>query len=255
MKNTTLGILAIVLLSPYLHGQTPIHNRNYINYMTDPTHYKEKGKGELTTEVRSLNADINEIVVGNGIQVYIIPGAKPSFTMEAQENLLPLISSEQVGQKLVLRLTASLETTRGIKFYIPIGSINKFRVKEGAALKMDSTLRMPFLDIALDSGAYGDCMIDADKFTCLVAAGSELILDGTANNLDLFVKGGSTLYGKLLKAQNCNATVLGASECSIQVEDTLKARVENESNLYYFGKPKRINEITKLNGKIEQKAF
>lgn len=240
------------MVSVNLHAQ-PVSDHAYINYMTAPTHYKEKGKGELVAEARTLPPGIQEIVVGNGIQLNFTTSPASFFEVQAQSNLLPLIKTELVGSTLVIKLSASLLTDKGIQLTVPIGEIRTITAKEGAYVRLSPDLNLKTLRLVMQSGSDGVCDGQLENLDCLVMGGSELTLAGAADKTDLVVKGGSTLRGDSFKTQTGDITVLGASECAIGVQETLSARVENESTLYYYGVPRILSQETKLNGKIKKK--
>ena len=243
-----LYLLGILLFSFNLNAQSP---HDYINYMTDPTHSKEVGEGEPIKETREIDANFTEVIVGNGIQLFITPNQDENVKIVAQKNLLPLISSETDDDKLTVRLSASLETTKGIKLYVPINNISKINIKEGGYLSYSNDVIVNHLELLIQSGAEADTNINANNFSCMVMGGSVLNLEGkVSEKADIFVKGGSVLQGKKFECAECDMTVLGASKCKLKVTNTLNARVENESRLVYSGKPNTVEKTVKLNGKI-----
>lgn len=239
-----------------LNAQQSVDNElNYINYMTNPNGDKVIGSGESIEHIRKMDVDFDEIIVGNGMQLFIVPNDGQDLKILAQENILPLIHSEVIDNKLIVRLSASLETTKGIKLYVPIGKLSKINVKEGGYLNFPEQIKVDKLDLLLQSGSISDCHVMAKNFSCIVMGGSELNLAGKVSELaDFFVKGGSVLKGKKFESTNCDMTVLGASKCKLKVTDLLNARVENQSTFVYSGKPKIGKKTTKLNGKIKRRG-
>lgn len=250
--KSAVSILLFTSLAYMLYAQTD-NNRLHINYMTDPSHYKETGKGALVSESRPLTHEIREVVVGNGIQVSFTTTPAAFFEVRAQANLIPLVQSEIVGTKLVVQLKASLETDQGIFLNIPFGGIRDIHIKQGAFVDLRTDAYPQKLRLVLESGSAGFFSGKMDELSCIVMGGSELVLEGEATSADIAVKGGSMLKGQSFNSTNCMVTVLGASDCTIGVQTNLKARVENESTLLYYGNPKILDKETKLNGKIRKK--
>lgn len=239
-------LLGILLLPFNLDAQ-----HDYINYMTDPTHYKEVGEGQPVEDIREIAANFTEVVVGNGIQLFITSNEDKNVKIVAQKNLLPLISSEISDNSLTVKLSNSLETSKGIKIYVPMNDISKINIKEGGYMHYSNGEIVNHLELLIQSGAVADANLNVNNFSCTVMGGSVLNLEGkVSENADIFVKGGSVLKGKKFECTACNTTVLGASRCKIKVTDALSARVENQSHFVYSGKPKNVKKTTKLNGKI-----
>lgn len=250
-----LSLIFILLTSITLNAQfSQDRNFDYIKYMIDPAGDSVLGTGDPIAEARTIEFSYDEIIVGNGIQVFVQEGTNTNIKIAAQENILPLVLSENLDNKLVVRLSASLETDKGIKLYLPIGSLHKINVKEGAYLHIPKAVSATNLKLLIQSGSIADCYLNLEQFSCTVMGGSELHIEGkVTGKADIFVKGGSILKGKLFESAYADVIVLGASKCSLKVNDLLDARVENESKLVYHGNPKIGIKSTKLNGKIKRR--
>jgi len=250
--------LSLFLICTFFFASKNVHAQglyerdfSYINYMTDPDDAKVIGEGTAIQEKRAINSSFDELIVGNGMQAFITSDDTKEIQVVAQENVLPLISSEVVDNKLIFRLTASMETNEGIKLYIPIGEIAKINIKEGGYLYFNDSV--VDIDLLLQSGSTADCNIVSKNFSCTVMGGSRLNLEGDVSEAaDIFVKGGSVLKGKKFECTKGNITALGASKCSLKVTEFLDARVENYSTLKYAGSPEISNKKTHTKGKIRR---
>jgi|GEM_PF-1397961 len=257
MKQITIFLLQALFFYPCLFAQNTGHSElDYINYMTEPNAPKVVGSGKPVTERREIAASFDAVTVGNGMQLFIVPGEAKTIEVVAQAALLPLIRSEVADNKLTVCLTASLETSKGIKLYVPIGSLSKIEVKEGSYLFLPEQIKMDSLKMLLQSGATADCAVFSKTFSCKVMGGSTLKLSGKVpGSATIAVLGGSELKGKNFECSDCAVTVLGASKCRLTAQRTLNARVENESKLHYNGHPKKVQKATKLNGKIRRRVW
>ncbi|HMQ50360.1 MAG TPA: DUF2807 domain-containing protein [Saprospiraceae bacterium] len=252
MKYLTL--IAAFLISASLWAQKEQEDRHYINYMTDPRDPKVMGSGEVIEEIRPIEAAFVEAIAGNGMMLYIVPGEAKEIKVVAQENILPLVSAEVSDGQLILRLTASLETSKGIRIEVPAGMLKKINIKEGGYLNLPTEASFDSLELLIQSGAFAECQVKLENFTCTVMGGATLMLSGeSTRKAQLFVKGGSQLKGKKFSCNEGKITVLGASRCEVEVTHVLTARVENESRLLYYGAPESVETSTSLNGKIIRK--
>lgn len=226
---------------------------NFINYMTSPKDPKVIGKGDAVEELRTFDAVIETVIVGNGIQLAISLGEDEGLKVVAQNNILPLVKSEVKEGVLVIRLTASLETRKGIKVYLSKSQLSTIMIQQGGILSNEETLDFDNLTLLLQSGAFANCKINVDSFNCTVMGGSTLNLKGSSQKFStLLVQGGSNLNGEYFECSDCKTIVLGASKCKLRVSNSIDARVENESLLTYTGTPTSIKKSTSLNGQIQQ---
>lgn len=221
----------------------------HINYMTSTTAPKTIGSGEAITKPINLNKPFDKVVVGNGISVVISP-AYQNLQITAEKNILPLVDVQVLDSQLVIKLSGSLETFKGIKIQIPSSNISKITAKEGANLEFMHDERTKSASILLQSGAVATCTVQLENFSTTVMGGSSLSIKGNAQHSKIVVKGGSVMEGNNLKNGDVDITLLGSSRCNLNVNAHLDARVENESILIYSGNPVLGKQQTALNGKI-----
>jgi hypothetical protein len=227
----------------------PVNDPAHINYITSTTAQKVIGSGEAVTKPINLDKPFDEIVVGNGISVAISPAYK-NLQITAENNLLPLVDVQILEGQLVVKLSASLETFKGIKIQVPAANISKITAKEGANIEFVNDEHTKSASILLQSGAAAACNIQLENFSTTVMGGASLSIQGNAQHSKIVVKGGSVMEGNNLKNGDVDITLLGSSLCSLNVNSHLDARVENESILNYSGNPVLGKQQTALNGKI-----
>lgn len=245
MKTLFTISLIFLFLSP-LNAQ-----HNDLNYKTAPNHYQEIGKGQMHQENRYSDQLFNKIVVGNGIQLLLTTNTHSHWTVEAQKNLIPLVSSTIDNNTLTLSLKSGLHTKKGIKVYIPMHHIQQITVKEGAHLHIAQTPQQEQFHLYLQSGSTADCNIKTNQFIATVMGGSSLHLQGTATQqAHINIKGGSTLNGDRFSCTTGNITVLGHSACFLHIDQKLTAKVNNHSTLYYSGQPTIYSNMQE-NGAIQ----
>ncbi|MDX2068686.1 MAG: DUF2807 domain-containing protein [Haliscomenobacter sp.] len=246
------GLVAFLLV---LNLNAQDRDANYINYMTSPQAPKVVGKGDAVEELRTFNDSFKTVIVGNGIQLAIFSGEDQNMKVVAQNNILPLVKSEIIQGTLVIRLAESLETHQGIKVYLPKNQLSTISIQQGGSLAIQEPIEFDKLTLLLASGAFADCKINVDSFSCTVMGGSILNMSGKARTLSsLVVQGGSTLNGENFECLDCKTIILGASKCKMKVVKSMDARVENESVFTYIGNPTTIKKSTSLNGQIRQKS-
>ncbi|HVX49006.1 MAG TPA: DUF2807 domain-containing protein, partial [Chitinophagaceae bacterium] len=83
------------------------------------------GNGNLTTETRNISS-ASFIESHGSFDVAIIHGASPSLKIEADENLIPYIITENEDGKLVIRTKdhVGLSSNNPVKVYVTTAEIN-----------------------------------------------------------------------------------------------------------------------------------
>ncbi|MCJ7710599.1 MAG: DUF2807 domain-containing protein, partial [Chloroflexi bacterium] len=130
-----------------------------------------QGEGEVTSEDRTTTA-FSHVSVGAGMHVIVRSGAETSVTLAAQENLLPLITTDVQGDQLVVEVAAP-----GISSTEPI----------------TLTVHLPELaSIALSAGASGTVEVVGRALTVDVSAGAVIKAIGEVDALKLTASSGAT---------------------------------------------------------------
>ena len=186
------------------------------------------GDGTLKSETRAVT-EFSGLVVKGAYHIKWFSGS-PTLTIEAEQNLLPLIATSVNGTNLTIEV-------KGIKPTKPI-------------------------NISLSSAALADVSLQgANEFTAsnlsssslkLASEGASTIsLDGTVPSLETTLKGASKLQAKALQTQNTNIALAGIATAEITVSETLNANVEGTAVLNYFGNPKSVEKKVSGLGKIQ----
>lgn len=248
-------VLVVLFSGLSLMAQLEREPSKNINYSLSSQDEIVVGEGEPIIEKRTINYRFNELIVGNGIQAYISSDATNEIQVVAQKDILPLISTEIVANKLVVSISGALQTTKGIKVYVPMGELAEITMKEGSYLYLEDE-KIANLTLNLQSGSIANCDIIAQHFDCTVMGGSSLSIEGQViGDADILVKGGSILKGSNLVCNTTNVTVLGASKCDLNVEKSLSMQVENYSTFKYKGNPVILKKTTTGKSKIKHRRL
>ena len=88
-----------------------------------------RGSGKLATESRTISGFTRIVVNGSG-DAQITLGDSESLSIEAEDNILPLITSDVVNGTLTLgfKNNTSVSTTRPIRFTITVKSLNSIEL-------------------------------------------------------------------------------------------------------------------------------
>jgi hypothetical protein len=87
-----------------------------------------RGSGNMMTETRDVKG-FDEIVVNGSGDVTVDVTGTESLEVEAEDNILPLLTTEVVGGRLELGSNGSFSTTRGIHYTITAATLSGVTIR------------------------------------------------------------------------------------------------------------------------------
>ncbi len=191
-----------------------------------------KGSGNVVKENRGVS-DFTEIDVSNAIQVEIVAQKDFSVEVEADDNILPLITTEIRGN--VLRIKSENRYNSNTPVIVRVSAPNIEDLDVSGASKVNLTnLNNESLQIH-SSGA------------------SKINVEGTTVNLEIETSGASKIEAENLKAENVSVDASGASKINVAVSNDLKVDASGASNINYTGTPKNFEKKTSGASNVKQK--
>jgi hypothetical protein len=173
-----------------------------------------RGEGDVKPETRQVAA-FTKVESGAGIGVTIRIGPAEPIVVEAQENLLPIITTEVVGGTL------------------QIGS------KEGftSSQPVHVTAVVPTLDgLTLSGGSQATIEgLAAQGLTIELSGGSAVTATGSATDLDLTASGGSRANLEGLSTKTVVVDASGGSVANVLASDSVSGSASGGSRVTVFG--------------------
>ncbi len=185
----------------------------------------EKGSGRMASEVRQLT-DFHAIDVGGTFEVEIVAQRDFSVEVEADDNLLPLITTEVRRGVLRIKSERRLSSENPLKIRISAPDIDALEVSGAARLSLSG---LKNTGIAVDS-----------------SGASKIKLAGETAKLSVDVSGASKVEAEALKTDAASVEASGASHVDVNVTGELKTDASGASRISYTGTP--TNVVTKKSG-------
>lgn len=184
---------------------------------------KVQGSGNTVTEKREIS-DFKNIDVSGIFRVEIVAQKDFSLEIEADDNLLELITTEVDGETL------------------KIGHAKKFSTRQSITLRI-SAPNIENLDV---SGVSKTNLtnLDNDSLKIDSSGASRIKIEGATKHLVIDTSGASKIDAKELSAAEVTVDASGASRAYVNVSEVLSADLSGASNVSYTGNPSEINKKT-----------
>jgi hypothetical protein len=210
--------------------------------------YAVGGSGKVVTQSRSVS-DLNAVTLAGFGDLTIVQGDSESLTIEAEDNILPHITTLVTNGGLSIGYDNQdwsnfIRPTKPIRFNLSLKKLNALELS-GAGNIHSANVKTDQLEVRV-SGA-GDVKIDKLEANALVATLSgagNLDVAGSAANQYLRLTGLGDLGAGNLKSQTARITVTGAGNATVAAQENLDVTISGAGSVRYHGSPKVSQRIS-----------
>jgi len=184
-----------------------------------------RGSGRVVSERRDVHDFTGVALAGIGTLMIEQTGTE-SLTIEAEDNILPLLTSEVSNGVLRLgtRNNTSIASTKPIIYHLTVKDLNNITV----------------------SGS-GDVTVPDLKVTTLegvVSGSGNVTVGGAVDTQHIKISGSGTYQAEDLESKEAEVVVSGSGDAVVRVSDTLDATVSGSGSIAYIGNPTVTERIS-----------
>ena len=192
-----------------------------------------KGSGDLITETRQVSGFTRIELDGSG-QVEIVFADEESITIEAEDNIMPLIETKVSNGVLVIgfKSNTSVTTLKPIRFTVAMKSLKGVQI-DGSG------------DVQIPEWAF-------DALDLEINGSGDIRSSGTADNLNIRVDGSGDINCADLTAQSAEVTVNGSGSVKIDVVESLEIDIAGSGSVRYSGDPSTLHTNVSGSGSIKK---
>jgi len=191
-----------------------------------------KGSGNRKTEKRDLKS-FKSIDTTGAYEVEVACQKPASFEIEADDNILPLITTE---------------VRDGVLY---VNSKERYNPSKAVALR----ITIPELTAVTSSGA-GDIKItdaNSDDLKIESTGAASVNASGKAKSITVSSTGAGDIVTSRLQAAKAKVTVSGAASINVFASDQLDVSVSGVGSVTYSGNPKTVNKNVSGLGSVNKK--
>jgi hypothetical protein len=188
-----------------------------------------KGSGNVITESRDVRG-FHGIDVGGIYQVEVTAGREFSVTVEADDNLMPLIRTEVSGG--ILRIDSSRRISPKSNILIKVSAPN-----------IDDLDISGVANVTVSGLKNSELSIDS-------SGASKVAVSGETSKLTVDVSGATRIDAEGLVADKANVEASGASNVGVHVLNEIRANASGASHITYLGSPSQVQKNTSGAGNV-----
>lgn len=203
------------------------------------------GSGKMVTQTFNVG-DFDQIHLGTSGVMYIEQGDDFNLTVEADDNILPIMKVE--GEKGVLTIRTSPEVS-ALQFETLIYRVT---LPELSAIDLSGSADIRVEDFTADalsiningSGDVNFVNLDTDSLSVRISGSGWMDVAGTTQALNVTVSGSGDLLAEKLRASNVEVAINGSGDVTVWAVDTLNVSISGSGNVKYRGSPKLTEKIS-----------
>lgn len=212
------------------------------------------GSGEVVSEHRDVSG-FDEITLSGVGQLHITQTGSESLIIEAENNILPLLTSEVRGRRLVLGTEPGTHFTpkRPIRFTLTVKDLTAIRIS-GAGNAEVPALGTPSLRLEISgAGNMTVTALAAESVEVSLSGAGNLTCAGEVRDQDVRISGAGSYHGEDLASMTAQVVISGTGSAYARVSERLDARVSGVGSIVYSGNPAVRKSVSGI-GRVSQRA-
>ncbi|MGB1451036.1 MAG: head GIN domain-containing protein [Marinirhabdus sp.] len=210
------------------------------------------GNGNVTTETRLENEFFDELKVGSGLDVYLTQGAQAKVTVEADENLQPIIETYIENGKLYIKTSENIDRSSSKKVHVTYNSLRNIHASSGADVIGNTVVEAETLGLKSSSGADLQLEIFANQVNLDCSSGADMRISGRATHCNADASSGADIKAKDLLVVNCKAEASSGADITINVKERLDTDVSSGGDIKYYGNPSAVSTEESVSGRVRK---
>ncbi len=184
-----------------------------------------KGSGKVTTETRQVAGFTKVELSGTG-ELTIEKTGTESLTISAEDNILPLLTSEVSGDALVLgtKPNAEIVPSKPITYLLTVKDLTGLSVSGSGNVRVSD--------------------LTTNSLSSKISGSGTITASGTVGAQDLDISGSGGYLAEQLTSRSVKARISGSGNANVLVSDTLDVTISGSGTLTYSGGPKVTQEIS-----------
>jgi hypothetical protein len=202
-----------------------------------------RGSGNTVSETRVVSQFDRVTVSGSG-QMLIVQDDQESLTIQADDNLLPLIKSEVLeGQLKIGPEHVNLSPTKTIHYSLHLKNIKELQLSGSLAAAARALKADPlFLGIS-GSGKLQVQKLEAGDLKVQISGSGDIDLGGKVNRQDIHISGSGNYRAGNCESQDAVIHVSGSADATVWVHGALDAQVSGSGDIKYYGSPQTTSHV------------
>ena len=208
------------------------------------------GSGNIQTETRETAAFEAISIEYPGAEIVLQPDDEETIEIEADDNLLPQLSTEVTSGKLTIKNVekdwkASVNPSQPVKIAITVKDLNEIVLSAPVGNLEVNDLQTDILKLVLSGGAQIRLnQIQVELLDSDLSGAGDIQVSGTAEEVRLIHSGLGSFNAADLISKKATVELSGMGDATVQVQEELMVTLSGAGSIKYFGHPYVEQNVT-----------
>ncbi|MFC2159957.1 head GIN domain-containing protein [Actinomycetota bacterium] len=197
-----------------------------------------RGSGNVASEDRDVSGFSKVSVSGSG-NLRIEQGDEESLTIEAEDNILPLITAKVSGNtlKIGFKPGTSISTTKNIEFHLKVKDLDSISGSGSGNIDC-SGLAADNLSVKTSGSRNVDMInLEVNSIVLNSSGSGNITMAGITDSQNIKTSGSIKYSGEGLESKSCVINSSGSGELIVKVSDDLDINASGSIKITYIGSP------------------
>lgn len=190
----------------------------------------DEGSGVVASETREVS-DFDEVAFTGFGTLIITMGDEELLEIEAEDNILPRITTEVRGDRLEIsfdsdRWETLIRPTEPIRYFLTVRSLKEVNLSGLGDIQIEE--------------------IESDRLVLTLSGAGRVKTSGEVNELEINVTGAGSYDGADMKSERIDVNLSGAGSATVWVTEFLDVNISGLGNVRYYGEPEVRKTVTGL---------
>lgn len=210
------------------------------------------GSGKVVTEERKA-ADFNRISFNGRGNLIITQTGEESLKIEAEDNIIKLISTEVKKQTLFIghdKKRGIIRPTKEINIYVSVNDLRSVKLSGSGSIK-SAGIKAKELTVTISGSGNADLKVNATQLSSIIAGHGEFKLSGEVEALNVSISGSGECDAMNLQCKTANIDISGSGKAEVHVTDKMNISIAGSGKVFYMGKPE-IEQTISGSGSVKR---
>jgi hypothetical protein len=216
------------------------------------------GSGNIETQTFDVN-DFDRVLLEGFGDVYIEQGQSEGLSVQADSNIIPLLTIEVRGRELRLgtKQGVGITPSKSITYNLAVKNLNGISLAGSGNFYVepvkssDITVSLPGSgninlkglnagNLSVDLNGSGNITIEtinAKTIDASLRGSGDIKLEGNVNSQTVTLSGSGNYLTGNLQTDIANVSIPGSANVTVWVNDELKVNINGSGDIQYYGKP------------------
>jgi len=211
-----------------------------------------EGSGLVITDSRNPG-DFSRVDLVIPAELEVRQGDTPSLTIEADENILPLITTTINNGKLTIAYTQPcVRPSQPVTIKATAPEIRGLAILGSGAIRSTGTLVADTLDTGITGTGSIDLDVQTSTLTSTITGTGTEAIRGHALNHQIQIPGAGRVEALGLETRNTSINIIGSGSAEVQVNTSLSIKIIGSGSVVYSGNPVDIQQSITGSGNIQR---